>query len=192
MSVVEVARSAYREALPALLVSTVGGLFAGVVLGGMQGDLKSIRGLLVLVPALLATRGNVYGAFAARIASGLHQGLVEPHAEWGDRRLRAAVAAAMSNNLIASGLAALFVFLALVWLPDTPAPLSTLVAIALIAAFLSGLALTVVVIFVMFFGFRRGIDPDTLVGPLVTTTGDVVGIAFLLLAVRLVVLVGGG
>jgi mgtE-like transporter len=191
MSVVEVARSAYREALPALLLSSVGGLFAGMVLGGMRGDLESVRGLLVLVPALLATRGNVYGAFAARIASGLHQGLVEPHFEAGDERLRAAIAAAMSNSLIASGFAAVLTFLALLWLPEGVAALSTLVAIALIAAFLSGLALTVVVIFVMFLGYRRGIDPDTLVGPLVTTTGDVIGIAFLLFAVRLVVRVGG-
>lgn len=181
---------AYREALPALLLSVVGGLFAGVVLGGMRGDLESVRGLLVLVPALLATRGNVYGAFAARIASGLHQGLVEPHAEWGDERLRAAVAAAMSNGLIASGFSAVLTFLALLWLSLTTAPLSTLVAIALLAAFLSGIVLTVVVVLVMFLGFRRGIDPDTLVGPLVTTTGDVIGIAFLLFAVRLVVEVG--
>ncbi len=191
MTVAEVAREAYREALPALLLSAVGGLFAGVVLGGMRGDLESVRGLLVLVPALLATRGNVYGAFAARIASGLHQGLLEPHVELGDERLRGATAAAMSNSLLASGFAALLTFLALIWLSLATASLSGLVAIALIAAFLSGLVLTVVVILVMFLGFRRGIDPDTLVGPLVTTTGDVIGIAFLLFAVRLVVSVGG-
>lgn len=187
MTVAEVARAAYREALPPLLVSVLGGLFAGVVLGSMQADLDAIRGLLVLVPALLATRGMVYGAFAARIASGLHQGVVQPHVDIYDDRIGAAVAAAMSNSLLASAFAALLTFLALVWLPGIPAPLWVLVAIALIAAFLSGLALTVVVVVVIFLGFRRGIDPDTLVGPLVTTTGDVIGIGFLLLAVRLVV-----
>jgi mgtE-like transporter len=187
MTVAEVARAAYREALPALLLSVLGGLFAGVVLGGMRADLEAIRGLLVLVPALLATRGTVYGAFAARLASGLHQGLVDPHISLEDERLGAAIAAAMSNSLLASGFAALLTFLALVWLAPMPAPLPVLLAIALLAAFLSGLALTVVVVIVMFLGFRRGIDPDTLVGPLVTTTGDVLGIAFLLFAVRVVV-----
>jgi mgtE-like transporter len=117
--------------------------------------------------------------------------LIEPRVELGDERLRAAIAAAMSNSLIASGFAALLTVLALVWLAEPSATLGTLLAIALLAAFLSGLALTVVVILVMFLGFRRGIDPDTLVGPLVTTTGDVIGIAFLLFAVRLVVGVGG-
>ena len=192
MSVGEVVRRAYREAIGPLLVSAIGGLFAGLVLGGMTGDLAVVRGLLVLVPALLATRGNVYGAFGARLASGLHQGLVEPHVTLGDERLRAATAAAMSNNLMASGFAGVFTFVALEWFPGNPAPLGSLVAIALVAGFLSGLALTVVVVFVMFLGYRRGVNPDTLVGPLVTTTGDVVGIAFLLLAVRLVLLAGGG
>lgn len=187
MTVASLARSAYREALGPLLVSAVGGLFSGLVLAGMVRDLEAVRGLLVLVPALLATRGNVYGAFAARIASGLHQGIVEPAVDLDDRRVQAAVTAAMSNNLIASGLAAVLTAGALLALGGPAASLPELLGIALLAAFLSGLALTVVVLIVMFLGFRRGIDPDTLVGPLVTTTGDVIGIAFLLLAVRLIV-----
>jgi mgtE-like transporter len=168
-------------------VSAVGGLFAGLVLAGMDEALETVRGLLVLVPALLATRGNVFGAYAARIASGLHQGLLAPDLDLGDERLQTATAAATANNLLASGLAAVLTVGALAALGQPVAGLPTLVAIALIAAFLSGLALVAVVLVVMFFGFRRGIDPDTLVGPLVTTTGDVVGIAFLLLAVRIVV-----
>lgn len=186
MTVASLARSAYREALGPLLVSAGGGLFAGLVLAGMESDLEATRGLLVLVPALLATRGNVFGAYAARIASGLHQGIVSPHVDVSDQRLQAATAAATSNNLLASGLAAVLTVLSLRAFEQPVAPFTELLAIALIAAFLSGLALVVVVLAVMFVGFRRGIDPDTLVGPLVTTTGDVVGIAFLLLAVRLV------
>ncbi|AOW81201.1 MgtE integral membrane region [Halodesulfurarchaeum formicicum] len=187
MTVASLARAAYREALGPLLVAAVGGLFAGLVLTGMEADLERTRGLLVLVPALLATRGNVFGAFAARIASGLHQGLVGPKLRVDDERLQAATAAASSNNLLASGFAAVLTVLAMLALGQGVAPLWELLAIALIAAFLSGLALAAVVIGVMFLGFRRGIDPDTLVGPLVTTTGDVIGIAFLLLAVRIVV-----
>lgn len=191
MTVPRVARAGYREALPPLLVSAVGGLFAGMVLSGMQEDLATIRGLLVLVPALLATRGNVYGAFAARMASALHQGLLDPHVDVRDERLRAAVVVAMSNSLLSSGVAALLTVSFLRMLGMEVAAVSILLAIALVAAFLSGLALTVVVILFMFLGFRRGIDPDALVGPLVTTTGDILGMAFLLFAVRLVVGMGG-
>ncbi|MDY6780339.1 MAG: magnesium transporter, partial [Halobacteria archaeon] len=84
----------YRQSLPVLVVSLVGGIFAGSVLGteGMTDALTRYPGLLLLLPAFLATRGNVYGALGARISTGLHQGLIEPRFKW-DRRLVNAVVA---------------------------------------------------------------------------------------------------
>jgi len=185
MGIRAVAVEAYREALPALAASAVGGLLAGLVLGGMRGEFRAVPGLLVLVPALLATRGNVYGALGARLSTGLHQGLIEPRLPLADRRVRAAMAAALGNGLLASTFAAVATYVALVVLVRPVAPVTHLVAIALVAGLLSGLSLLVAVVSVVFVGYRRGRDPDTLVGPIVTTTGDVLGVAFLLLAVRL-------
>lgn len=174
-----------------LLVSAVGGLFAGVVLGGMEAELRVVPGLLVLVPALLATRGNVYGSLGARLGSALHQGLVEPTATLTDRRLRGAVTAALLNGVLVSAVAALLAYAALQWLARPVASPWVLVAIALVAGVLSGVVLTAVVVSVVFAGYRRGMNPDTLAGPVVTTTGDVVGMLALLVAVRLVLLGGG-
>jgi len=186
MSIGSVAREAYREGLPALVTSVVGGLFAGVVLGGMRGELEAVNGLLVLVPALLATRGNVYGSLGARLATGLHQGLIEPRVDWADERLRGAVGAALGNGVLVSVFAATVAWTVLTLGNANPASLTTLAAIAMTAGLLSGIALTVAVVTVVFAGYRRGLNPDTLVGPIVTTTGDVFGIAFLLLATRFV------
>jgi len=190
MSIREVASGVYREALPALAASALGGLLAGVVLSGMRAELRSVSGLLVLVPALLATRGNVYGSLGARLSTGLHQGIVEPRFDLGEVRARRAVAASLANGLLASAFAAAVAYAVLVGLGRPVAPLAVLLSIALLAGLLSGVTLAVAVVLVVFSGYRRGVDPDTLVGPIVTTTGDVFGIAFLLLAVRLVV--GGG
>ncbi|WP_255151802.1 magnesium transporter [Halorarius halobius] len=192
MTVREVATEAYREALPVLAVSAVGGLFAGVVLGGMEAELAEIPGLLLLVPALLATRGNVYGSLGARLASALHQGLVEPRFDAGDERLRAAVTAALANGLVVSAFAATAGFALLAALGRPHASLGTLVGIALLAGLVSGVLLTVAVVGVVFLGYRRGLNPDTLAGPVVTTTGDVVGVATLLVAARIVLAMGGG
>jgi mgtE-like transporter len=192
MTVREVAVEAYREALPALGASLVGGLLAGLVLGGMRSDLRAVEGLLVLVPALLATRGNVYGSLGARLATGLHQGLIEPRVRAGDRRIRAAAAAALANGIVASVFAATAAFVILSALGAPVASLGRLVGIAVVAGLLSGFTLVVVVVTVVFAGYRRGYNPDTLVGPLVTTTGDVFGVLFLLIAVRTVALVLGG
>ncbi|MFB6165254.1 MAG: magnesium transporter [Haloarculaceae archaeon] len=191
MTVREVAAEAYREGLPALSGSAVGGLLAGVLLGGMRAEFRAIPGLLVLVPALLATRGNVYGSLGARLGTALHQGLVEPRVRTDDDRLQRAVAAAITSGLIASAFAAVAAYLVLVRLGRPHAPLVALLAIALVAGLLSGAALSLIVVGVVFAGYRRGYNPDTLVGPVVTTAGDVFGVAFLLLAVRLVLAAGG-
>jgi mgtE-like transporter len=190
MSVREVAGEAYREGLPALAASVVGGLLAGVVTAGMRGDFAAVDGLLVLLPALLATRGNVYGSLGGRIATGLHQGLVEPRIG-ADSRLRSAVAAALVNGLLASVFAAVVTALVLSGMGRPVAPLGTLVAIAFLAGLFSGVVLSVAVVVVVFAGYRRGYNPDTLVGPVVTTAGDVFGVAFLLLSVRVVLAAGG-
>lgn len=191
MSVREVATTAYQEAFPILSASVLGGLVAGLVLGGMEAELEAIPGLLVLVPALLATRGNVYGSLGARLSSALHQGLVEPKVLTDDRRVRAAIAAAMANGILISVFAAVAAYIILVTIDFEVASLLVLVTVALIAGVLSGIALTGAVVTVVFVGYRRGYNPDTLVGPLMTTTGDIFGIAFLLLGARLVLRLGG-
>ena len=192
MTVREVAVEAYREALPALGASLLGGLLAGVVLGGMRAELRAVPGLLVLVPALLATRGNVYGSLGARLATALHQGFLEPRVFGGDRRLVAAVAAALANGVFASAFAAVAAFIVLSALGRVVASVWTLLGVSVLAGLLSGVVLTAVVVSVVFAGYRRGRNPDTLVGPIVTTTGDVFGVLFLLLAVRVVLALGGG
>lgn len=192
MTIREVATQAYRETLPVLLLSAVGGLFAGLVLVGMEAELAAIPGLLVLVPALLATRGNVYGSLGARLGSALHQGLIEPYLSTGNDRLNTAVGAALANGVLVSVFAAVLAVVVLRAIERPVAGLGTLVAIALIAGVISGLLLTIAVVTVVFVGYRRGLNPDTLAGPVVTTTGDVVGIATMLVAARIVLGLGGG
>jgi mgtE-like transporter len=192
MTIREVAIGAYREALPILAVSAAGGLFAGLVLGGMDAELREIEGLLVLVPALLATRGNVYGSLGARLGSALHQGLIEPRITLGNERLRAAAAAAVASGLLVSTLAAIMAFALLLALGRPVAPIWMLVGVALISGLIGGGVLVTMVVAVVLVGYRRGLNPDTLAGPVVTTTGDVIGMATLLVAARIVLAVGGG
>ena len=69
-------RRVYRESIGVLSVSLLGGLFAGGVLGSepMRAAFRQYPGLLLLLPAFLATRGNSnnspgYCRSAARIGS---------------------------------------------------------------------------------------------------------------------------
>jgi len=179
-----VLRENYRGALPTLLVSGVGGLMAGSILGGMRTQLAAVPGLLVMVPAFLAIRGSVYGSLGSRLSGGLHQGLIEPTFD-PDRRLVSAAAAALLNGTVAGLAAAALTVGALRALGRTVAPLSRLAVIALVGSLLAGLALTVTIVTVVFVGYRRGLNPDDVVGPTVTTAGDVFGLAALALATEL-------
>jgi mgtE-like transporter len=175
----------YRQSLPVLVVALGGGLFAGLVLEGIVERAEAFPGLLVLIPVFLATRGNIYGALGGRIASGLHQGLIDPRFEW-DERLVNAVVASLVNAVAISVVIGVLTWLVLGILGWESATLLEFVAIMCIAGVLTSVVLVVGLLGLLFVGFRRGYDPDNLVGPIVTTLGDIFGMVFLLFAVMLV------
>ncbi len=174
--------SIYREALPVLVIALGGGLFAGLVLEGMLESVERFPGLLVMVPVFLATRGNVYGALGGRIASGLHQGLIEPRFERNERLVNA-VLASFINGIGISIVIGFISWGALTLLGRESAALVELVGIMLIAGVLTSVVLIFGLLLLIFTGYKAGYDPDNLVGPIVTTLGDVFGMAFLFLAV---------
>ncbi|ELZ06340.1 MgtE integral membrane region [Natrialba chahannaoensis JCM 10990] len=177
--------SIYREAMPILLIALGGGLFAGLVLEGMLESVERFPGLLVMVPVFLATRGNVYGALGGRISSGLHQGLIEPRFEW-DERLVNAVIASFINGIGISVVIGVVSWLALQVLGWESAALYELVGIMLVAGVLTSVILIFGLLALIFAGYKYGYDPDNLVGPIVTTLGDIFGMLFLLFAIGVV------
>lgn len=189
MSILRDAADIYKESIGVLTVALGGGIFAGAVLGGegMLEGFENYPGLLLLVPAFLATRGNVYGALGARISSGLHQGLVEPRFER-DWRLVNAVVASFINGIFISvfiGFLAWGLMQILVYLGarEASAALIELVGITFIAGVLTSVVLIFGLLLLIFAGYRYGLDPDNLVGPIVTTLGDIFGVLFLFFAV---------
>ncbi|WP_312909829.1 magnesium transporter [Natronosalvus caseinilyticus] len=177
--------SIYRETLPVLLIALGGGLVSGVILENLLESVERFPGLLVMVPVFLATRGNVYGALGGRLASGLHQGLIEPRFSW-DERLVNAVVASFVNGIGISVVIAVLTRLALAVLGWESAALWEFLAIMLISGVLTSTVLIFGLLLVLFGGYKAGYDPDNLVGPIVTTLGDIFGMLFLVFAVTLV------
>ncbi|MWV66002.1 hypothetical protein GRS48_14410 [Halorubrum sp. JWXQ-INN 858] len=178
-------RSIYREALPVLLIALLGGLFAGLVLEELIESVERFPGLLVMVPVFLATRGNVYGALGGRISSGLHQGLLPPRFERNERLVNAVIASFV-NGIGISVVIGVLSWIALRVLGREVAPVYELVAIMLIAGVFTSFVLIFGLLLLIFAGYQRGYDPDNLVGPIVTTLGDVFGMVFLFMAVFVV------
>jgi mgtE-like transporter len=182
----DTAREVYRQALPVILVSLVAGLFAGTILGSetMRAGIAEVPGLLLLLPAFLATRGGVYGSLGARLSTGLHQGLIQPQFRL-DRRLRNAILASFINGMTISVFIAVVTYLWLTLL-GTEGNLLQLVGVMVVAGGLSAVLMISVLIAVIFVGYRRGLDPDNVIGPVVTTLGDVFGVFFLLVGIYVV------
>ncbi|AGB33374.1 MgtE integral membrane region [Natrinema pellirubrum DSM 15624] len=177
----------YRESLPILVVSLAGGVFAGSVLGseGMTAGFERFPGLLLLLPAFLATRGNVYGALGARISSGLHQGMIDPEFSW-DRRLVNAVAASFINGIGISVFIGVLSWGILQLLGRESARLVELVGIMLVSGVLTSVTLIFGMLALVFASYEYGLDPDNLIGPIVTTLGDIFGVVFLFVAITVV------
>src|SRR6184192_4083041 len=62
------------QGLAALLVSSAGDLLAGLTLGAITHTLEALPGLLVLVPAAIGMRGNIFGALGSRLGTAIHTG----------------------------------------------------------------------------------------------------------------------
>src|SRR3954453_20752160 len=62
------------QGLAALLVSSGGDLLAGLTLGAITHTLEQLPGLLVLVPAAIGMRGNIFGALGSRLGTSIHAG----------------------------------------------------------------------------------------------------------------------
>jgi mgtE-like transporter len=175
-----------RAGFVAHLLATGTGLVAGLILGSITGTLEALPGLLVLVPAAVGLRGNVYGALGSRLGT-----LVAT----GNFRLSRRRDTEVGQNLWASvGLSlALSLLLALVAKGVAEAfgvRNSISVADFAVISVLGGLIPTAVVMMITVgvaaLGVRREWDVDNVAAPVVTAAGDMITLPCLFLATLLV------
>src|SRR5215212_9180363 len=62
------------QTLTALAVNSTTSLIAGVTLGALTDTFDRLPGLLVLVPAAIGLRGNVFSALGSRLSTAVHTG----------------------------------------------------------------------------------------------------------------------
>ena len=176
---------AARQSLVALLFNSATSFVAGAVLGSITGTFEALPGLLVMVPAAIGLRGNIFGTLGNRLSTSIHTGTF---------RLSFKRETILGQNVIAS--IALTFSLSLIL-----AVVARVIAVGLGVentigvldlAFVSiagGLLASVVVlgatILLSIGAVRRGWDMDNLVAPTVSTLGDVITIPALFLATKL-------
>src|SRR4029079_2428579 len=80
--------SGVRAGFGALLISSGGDLVAGLTLGSITHTLDGLPGLLVLVPAAIGMRGNVFGALGSRLGTLIHTGTFRVSRQLATARVR--------------------------------------------------------------------------------------------------------
>jgi mgtE-like transporter len=174
------------QGLVALLLSSVGDLLAGLTLGGMTGTLQALPGLLVLVPAAIGMRGNVFGALGSRLGTSIHTGTFSLSRR-ADTVVGQNVLAAISLTMSVSlALAVLAKAIAVGFgLPNTIS-ITDFVVISIVGGVLSSVVVLAITLAVAAGAVRFGWDMDNVAAPLVTAAGDVATLPSLVLATLLV------
>jgi mgtE-like transporter len=172
------------ESYPVLLICVIIGLFAGVTL---QKSIDHIRGTLVvmMVPLLNGIGGNLGCILGARLGSALHLGTVEPRLR--GRALRRNVDASVLTGIgIFLLISAIFFVIAYIWGIGFEGALRHAMAF-MVAGMLLIPVIVISTVLLAFISFRKGLDPDNIVIPIVTSIIDVsAAVSLLILAVNIV------
>lgn len=174
------------QGLGALSLGLLASLVAGLTLGSITETLEDLPGLLVLVPAAIGLRGTIFGAMGSRLGTSIHTGTfsarLRPDSVLGQNLLASAVLTATTAVV----LAVLTKVLAVAFGLEGTISIPQLILISFVAAVVSSLVLAVFTVGLAAASTRYRWDPDNVMAPLVTATGDLITLPSLYLATRLV------
>lgn len=180
-------RSDLRQSLVALLLNSTTSFVAGATLASITGTLQALPGLLVLAPAAIGLRGNVFSALGNRLSTTVHLGTFSFSARK-ESAFAQNVAAAMVLTLAVSLLMAIGAGLLVLGLDlsDSPSVIWKLALVSILGGTLASLVVLAATVGLTLAAVRYGWDLDNLVAPTVSTLGDVLTIPALWLAAQLV------
>src|SRR5215203_2396176 len=166
--------AAARQSLVALGLNSTTSLLAGAMLGSITATFAKLPGLLVLVPAAIGLRGNIFGTFGNRISTTIHAGTFRLSTR-PDSVLGQNVLAASSLTLVMSvALAVLAKAVAVALGLSGTTSILTLAVISVIGGVLASVVVLGATLGLSAGAVRYGWDLDNVNAPLVSTLGDVV------------------
>ena len=162
-----------RQSLVSLVLNSSTSLVAGAFLGSITGTFERYPGLLVLVPAAIGLRGNIFGAFGNRISTTIHAGTFSLTARrdtiLGQNVLAAGILTVAISFLAAVVAKAIAVGLGL----EHTIGLLDLATVSIVGGVLGSLVVLGATLALTAGAVRYGWDLDNVTAPLVSTLGDV-------------------
>ena len=172
-----------RETTIALLIfNFLFELTAGALLSEIGNFNLLLPGLLLIVPGLLEMRGNISSSFAQRLGSAVHLGIVSWESKFNEEiieNLKAVILLSLINViLLVSGSYVLALIRGI--------KITNIFGLFLISILTTLIALLFIpaTIIVSLYFHKRGIDPDNVVIPILSSLNDVIIASALLGAIR--------
>jgi mgtE-like transporter len=171
----------FKQAPLSLLFCSFTGLIAGISLGFMTDMLQLLPGFMILIPAAIAMRGNVYSALVSRLGTSMHMGLFSTSLKKGgilEQNARASLSLTLFLSVILGLLAKI---VAEVFGMESISPFE-FILISVIGGLISGFILLGIAILVSVVGYNRNWDIDNFSSPIITSAGDMITLPSLYLA----------
>ena len=152
----------------------IGGILAGFLVASQLDVFQLSPWAIAIYPAVLSAKGVIGGLISGRLGTALHLGTVYPRFLKNTKSFYELVQAIIVITLITSVAMSCvsLVFGSLFWgisFADFPAILSVVLATMAL-----GLIITLLTVKVSFVSFARGLDPDIVVYPIMSTAADII------------------
>ena len=163
---------AFKETLFAYTFD-LGGLVAGFIIASQLGIFQLSPWAIAIYPAILSAKGVIGGLLSGRIGTALHLGTVYPRFFRNTKSFYKLIEALLVLTMATSAVMSLvsLVFGSIFW-GATFADFFDILSV-IVATMALGLVLSLVTIKVAFISFKRGLDPDIMVYPVMSTVADI-------------------
>jgi mgtE-like transporter len=171
-------RRIVSESFFILLIAATLSFVSGFLLQENLNKILKVSMLIALVPPINDMGGNIGCIVGSRMGTALHLGMVGPGR--GRKYLRENLWGGVSSGVLSFGITG-FILLCFRSLGFPP----QIVPVFFIAGIFQTLIASHIAIWLALVGFKRGLDPDNVVSPIITSICDIGGVVSLFLAAKL-------
>ena len=154
-----------------MVLVAVGETIAGLILSALLPLIDRYPHILALYPVMAAARGNIYATLGSRVTSRLHLGIFDSREP--GRIARRETPRILVQSLLSSLFSATVAYTALT-AAGRPVDPVEVYGTALLTPLILAPVLTSFTVYAASFGFRRGLDPDDYLTPMVTLACDLI------------------
>lgn len=162
-----------KEALIAFSFD-IGGILAGFIVASQVNVFLLSPWAIAVYPAILTARGVVSGVFSGRLSTALHVGTIYPKLFGNTKNFYVlfksvifiTLETSIAMSLLSMVFGSFFWGITLTDLPD--------ILFVILATMILGLTIALLTIEVAFISFKKGLDPDVIVYPIMSTVTDII------------------